>query len=631
MSNTILIARINDQSIQLSNAGPIASGSQGVLQIRCEFDSLWTGYGKTAVFYREKSEVYHRPVIEGLVTIPHEVIAEEGCFLFGIFGTAENTRTTDVVRLDVRQGAITEATAVTEEPVPDIYSQIMAAYGHMEARMSEVIAMRGAGVVEQVIVEDGLQGVIYSNGASAFFSFEFSDSTLTEGNSRTYECIPPAFAPLALVALKSLANSQSATATISPRSWTQTDYAVIEITAGEDLADSVEFEVSYDLESIFLAELADIRVDNSGNVYPTAGDAVRALESKLGSDATGGNRLTVTINKDEAAASHTAGQIFEARSGGADVCATIPDEATRLSLLSVSVAYAVFVKFADDNSWEKYLIDDAGTVEYYNEYYALDDFIDDSKVGSNAWSSKHTVNILCPSFNESGGVVQCEPVAGYPLKVTTELPASEEGISEITLTQCGKNLFDYTQYPFINYYYDISSGLLKTSNGYSCINKLMSVGHLKGKTITLNHTPGDMGDWASGGMCFYAGSTPDTFISGAGGNGHTYVVPENAEYMGFSVPREFADGKQIQVEIGNAVTEFEAYRGQEYTVEFEKPIFEGGNYVWSDIHGLPGVNTIWSSCCMTSVEGKADPVAMICNLSSKVDALSKTVTALLEG
>ena len=43
--------------------------------------------------------------------------------------------------------------------------------------------------------------------------------------------------------------------------------------------------------------------------------------------------------------------------------------------------------------------------------------IDDTKCGDYAWSSKNTVDKLCPTFTESGAVVNCEPVEGYPLEV----------------------------------------------------------------------------------------------------------------------------------------------------------------------------------------------------------------------
>lgn len=44
--------------------------------------------------------------------------------------------------------------------------------------------------------------------------------------------------------------------------------------------------------------------------------------------------------------------------------------------------------------------------------------IDDGTIAADkAWSSKNTVDKLCPAFTESGHIVLCEPVEGYPLEV----------------------------------------------------------------------------------------------------------------------------------------------------------------------------------------------------------------------
>ena len=50
------------------------------------------------------------------------------------------------------------------------------------------------------------------------------------------------------------------------------------------------------------------------------------------------------------------------------------------------------------------------------------------------WTGKHTVDMLAPAFSESGSIVACQPVAGYPLTVT-----AQEGA---TITRHGKNLWD---------------------------------------------------------------------------------------------------------------------------------------------------------------------------------------------
>lgn len=124
MSNTLITVRVVDQTIQLANKPLIASGSQGVIQIQCTFDSLWDGYAVTGVFYRTKEEVYHVTERLNILTVPHEVLAKEGYFYFGLLGTADNTRTTEVIRLEVKQGAITEG-MTPPDPTPDIYTQLL--------------------------------------------------------------------------------------------------------------------------------------------------------------------------------------------------------------------------------------------------------------------------------------------------------------------------------------------------------------------------------------------------------------------------------------------------------------------------------------------------------------------------
>ena len=223
------------------------------------------------------------------------------------------------------------------------------------------------------------------------------------------------------------------------------------------------------------------------------------------------------------------------------------------------------------------------------------------------------VDKLCPSFSGSGSIVQCEPVEGYPIKVVTELP--ESGVN-ITLTQCGKNLFDYTQYTFENILIYDTGGHTQNSSGYSGTRDYIPIGYLKGQTITLNKPPCDIAAYTHASLCFYDANK--TYISGS--NQATHLVPDNAEYMRFSVPRAYADGTQIQIEIGDTVTEYEPYQKREYTAEATEMVHE-----WSGVYAMPGVNTIWSSIGTTTVSGKADPVAIIDKLTKAVISMGSNI------
>ena len=95
--------------------------------------------------------------------------------------------------------------------------------------------------------------------------------------------------------------------------------------------------------------------------------------------------------------------------------------------------------------------------------------IDNSVVGDSAWSSKNTVDKLCPDFGERGSVVVCEPVEGYPLRVSTYLPTST-GVSKITLYHEGIDEEDSREYTadfggtYSDGYYDWETGELHTAD-----------------------------------------------------------------------------------------------------------------------------------------------------------------------
>lgn len=53
--------------------------------------------------------------------------------------------------------------------------------------------------------------------------------------------------------------------------------------------------------------------------------------------------------------------------------------------------------------------------------------IDDTAVGTDAWSSKHIIDTLCPPLEETGSPVQGYPVVGYPLGCNVSWEPTQEG------------------------------------------------------------------------------------------------------------------------------------------------------------------------------------------------------------
>lgn len=82
--------------------------------------------------------------------------------------------------------------------------------------------------------------------------------------------------------------------------------------------------------------------------------------------------------------------------------------------------------------------------------------IDDTTVGTDAWSSKHIVDMLCPPISETGNPVQCYPVVGSKLGVKASWEPTQEGSGDpspdnirpisgrdsVKVERCGENLLN---------------------------------------------------------------------------------------------------------------------------------------------------------------------------------------------
>lgn len=97
--------------------------------------------------------------------------------------------------------------------------------------------------------------------------------------------------------------------------------------------------------------------------------------------------------------------------------------------------------------------------------------IDDTTVGTDAWSSKHIIDTLCPPISETGNPAQCYPVAGYPLGCKASWEPTQEGEGDpspenirpisgrdaLSVERCGENLLDKARFPIIKTKYNIKT------------------------------------------------------------------------------------------------------------------------------------------------------------------------------
>lgn len=82
--------------------------------------------------------------------------------------------------------------------------------------------------------------------------------------------------------------------------------------------------------------------------------------------------------------------------------------------------------------------------------------IDDTTVGTDAWSSKHIIDTLCPPISETGNPAQCYPVENYPLGVVASWEPTQAGSGDpspdnirpisgrdaVKVERCGENLLN---------------------------------------------------------------------------------------------------------------------------------------------------------------------------------------------
>ena len=125
MGTTIKIKCI-DQTLKYEGTPTVASGGVNEDYVEFEFNTLWDGFSKVAVFYQNKGEIYYSLVsTDNTAVIPKEVIAKKGIMYLGVLGVKGNvTMTSQVLQYHIESGALDGFTP--EEPTQEIYQQILA-------------------------------------------------------------------------------------------------------------------------------------------------------------------------------------------------------------------------------------------------------------------------------------------------------------------------------------------------------------------------------------------------------------------------------------------------------------------------------------------------------------------------
>lgn len=269
-----------------------------------------------------------------------------------------------------------------------------------------------------------------------------------------------------------------------------------------------------------------------------------------------------------------------------------------------------------------------------------------------AWMDSQTENIDSPahSINDTMGpqaVVSTDmAAAGSRLRPVSEIQENAEGIQSVSLTQCGKNLFDQeVASNFVNYTLatDVASNApqgpyafeinVKAGISYTFSLKNKVLEEYQGYTSLLYFGEVSGGEYRQLKIMRLLSNKTNTY-----NEKFSFVAESDAKYYVLIVKADITAGNYIpaiQLELGAESTPLVAYQGDTVTQALPETVY-GGSYDWAKgeltvTHGLSeggvvealvepriiqltpreftslsGINTLFSNCGDTTVTFTAD-------------------------
>ena len=143
----------NDQLLAVTLNPKLASGQQNTVDIRVEFSDDWDGFAKSAVFFtsNDTNTIFEKVLTNGECVIPAEVMSKDGVLYIGVRGVnSQNNevKTTSLVKYKISEGSPSGA-GTEVEPTPDIYQQLLSAYGKTDNSINKEISDRKSAIATE--------------------------------------------------------------------------------------------------------------------------------------------------------------------------------------------------------------------------------------------------------------------------------------------------------------------------------------------------------------------------------------------------------------------------------------------------------------------------------------------------
>ena len=226
--------------------------------------------------------------------------------------------------------------------------------------------------------------------------------------------------------------------------------------------------------------------------------------------------------------------------------------------------------------------------------------IDDTTVGTDAWSSKHIVDMLCPPISETGNPVQCYPVAGYPLGCKVSWEPTQEGSGDpspdnvrpikgrdsVTAERCGENL---VKFPYSTSTANRNGLVIEsqqdgsiTVNGTATADTWYAINNGIEKRLPMN-TPMTLSGCPAGGSTksYYIGLYLGGKWFADTGNGNTnikFITREIVSRVEVSIIKGTVCNNLTfypKIEVGITITPYSKYTGQTTALTLPSTIYGG--------------------------------------------------------
>ena len=142
-------AKLEGHQLTITGTPQLAADSAYVDRVKFDFDSEWTGFSRTALFWGSDGEDPIAVQLDsaGYATIPWETIQEKGRIRFGVYGIKGTSRiTSTVLKYQIQDGAWSASPANPGEITPTMLEQLQATVNAKLEQMDDRLAEFDAAV-----------------------------------------------------------------------------------------------------------------------------------------------------------------------------------------------------------------------------------------------------------------------------------------------------------------------------------------------------------------------------------------------------------------------------------------------------------------------------------------------------